>query len=423
VKARLVTAVIVALLILAVISWAAAFSFEPFGPGYLSSLAKLSATLGLVFIFLQFVYVSRIKAIEAGIGLDRMFRWHRLFGRIGLGLVLLHAALIIIDRVADLDQLFSSPFTLVGLAVLVGFSVTAALAVFYKKMGILYETWRNIHLFNYLLFPVVLIHVFFYTQPGSMLQYLWVSLAILFAAVAVYRMVRIITVKNNPYEVVDVRAEAEDITSLFFKGPAVDFKPGQFMFIQLLRGGSLSSPHPFTISNSPSREYLSITPKELGDFTSTIRDTRVGDQAFIDAPYGVFSFLNHDHDELVFIAGGIGITPFMSMLRYIHDQKLGRKVTLFWANRNEKQLCFSDEIEKMKEDLPGFQVILVMSDQPDWPGEKGFITGEVISRHLEETGKKGFFICGPPPMTRAVMGELGKLKVPASHIHKELFEL
>ncbi len=428
-RARLLMIVLAAMLLFTAISWATAIEFGPFELIYLRHFSLLFAPVGLLFILLQFVFVSRIKAIEEGIGLDRMLRWHRFFGRAGLSLVLFHAIMIALYRLIAFGELFPTTFVWVGVAALLGFMITASLASTYKKLNLAYETWRNIHLINYLLFPFVLVHVFYHVRDGSLLYYLFVVLTAAYLAVILYRVIRIISIRRKPYEVVEVRQEANDIWTLFFKGPNLNYKPGQFMFIQLMRDGKLSSAHPFTISASPTAEYLSITPKKLGDFTMTIKDTRVGDRAFIDAPYGVFSLLNYDQDkqnrqnEHIFIAGGIGITPFISMLRYIYDHKLDKKITLFWANRSEENLCFQEELEKMEAELTGIKVVLVMSDQTDWQGEKGHIKAPMLLNYLENVEDKDFYICGPPAMSRATIAELKQLDVPSSRIHSELFEL
>ncbi len=416
--------VITALLIIFVAAaWFLRVDFDLFSNFYLRYISLFLAPLGLTFILLQFILVSRIKWLEEGFGLDRMFRWHRVFGRTGLIMVTFHAALIIAFRLQQFGEIFLDLFILGGVLALLGFMVTAGVASTYKKFSMAYETWRNIHLANYVLFPVAMGHALYHASPGSLLYYFLVLLGLLFLAVLVYRLVRIISVRRNPYEVVEVRQEADDIWSLFFKGPRLDYKPGQFMFIQLLRDGQLSSAHPFTISSSPTADRLSITPKKLGDFTMTIKDTSVGDRAFIDAPYGVFSFLNYSSGDPVFIAGGIGITPFMSMLRYMYDRKVDQKVTLFWANRSEKNLCFREELEKMEKEMPGLQVIPVMSDQPDWEGEKGHIKGPMILNYIDTPENKEFYVCGPPAMSRAVINELKQINVTPAAIHSELFEL
>ncbi len=422
-KARLVLSAAAALLLLAVIFWAAQTDFELFPLEYLRQTGLLFASTGLVLVFMQFVLVSRIKLIEAGFGLDRMLRWHRVFGRTGLAFLIIHAVLLFLYRYDVSGEIIFTAAIWFGLTGLLGFIITAGVASTYRFIGLAYETWRNIHLANYILFPVAMVHVFMHAVPGSFLYYLWIVLAALFAALIGYRLVRIAMIRNNPYRVVEVRQEAKDIWTLEFEGRNIDFKPGQFMFIQLLRGGRLSSPHPFTISTSPTRENLSITPKELGDFTRTIRDTKVGDRAFIDAPYGVFSFLNCGGGELVFIAGGIGITPFISMLRYMYDREIDRKVTLFWANRKEDNLCFKEELRQMEAAMEGFKTVLVMSDQPDWKGQKGRISGEMIMEHLGDPRGKEFLLCGPPGMTAGLIAELKELNVGEASIYSELFQL
>lgn len=423
-KVRIVALFAACLIGLSIFSWAAGSNAVFNGPIGLRSLGLLFASAGTVLVFLQFLFSSRLKIIESGFGLDRMFHWHRFFGRFGLGLLFLHFLFIALYRILVFGELLLNPFILVGILALAGLTVTAGLASTYKRLGIAYEIWRNIHLLNYFLFPFLLIHVFYHTVVGSLLYYLWLFLTLFFIILGGYRITRIVAIRKKPYEVVDLKQEADDIWSLYFSGEKIDFKPGQFMFIQLMRSGRISSPHPFTISNSPTREKLSITPKELGDFTLTIKDTRPGDLAFIDAPYGVFTFL-HDADnlELVFIAGGIGITPFISMLRYMYDLGLERKVVLFWSVREEKNLCFLDELAEMQEKMPGFSYYPVLSTAADHSGMSGRLTGEMICNKLDGLQGKSFYICGLPGLTRAMIADLKSLGVHASMIKSELFQL
>jgi len=185
----------------------------------------------------------------------------------------------------------------------------------------------------------------------------------------------------------------------------------------------VSESHPFTISSSPTRDELSISVKSVGDFTSTIRDTKTSDVAYIDKPYGVFSFLNHDTKNLVFIAGGIGITPFISMLRYIYDKRLERNVILIWGNKTSKDVAFGDELEKMSSEMPSLKVIHVMSGQDDWQGEKGYVDAEKVKKYVTDLGNTQFFVCGPPVMMSKIVKMLKGLDVPGNRIHYERFAL
>jgi predicted ferric reductase len=190
-----------------------------------------------------------------------------------------------------------------------------------------------------------------------------------------------------------------------------------------LRNGKVSESHPFTISSSPTRDELSISVKSVGDFTSTIRNTSTSDLAYIDKPYGVFSFLNYDAKNLVFIAGGIGITPFISMLRYIYDSKLDKNITLIWGNKSFADIAFKDELEKMGSEMPSLKVIYIMSGQQDWQGEKGYVDAEKIKKYISDFNVTQFFVCGPPVMMNGVIKALKQLGISKKYIHFERFAL
>ena len=422
-KLRKFRGIFTVILVFVFIAWINTSDLGPVDIYYLRHAGHLLAVLGVVFLFMQFLLSSRLKQLEKGFGLDRMLSEHRIYGRIGLILVALHFVFLMFYQWIEFGSLLLNLSLLFGIIALVGLTITAGTAVTYKKLGIAYEVWKNIHIFNYILFPLALVHVFLNARPASLLYYLWIILALGYVALVLYRLHRILYMRSHPYNVVEIIQEADDIWSLYFEGKKFSYRPGQFLMIQLMRNNTLSSSHPFTISSSPTRQNLAVTPKELGDFTSTIKETKVGDLAFIDAPYGVFSFLDYETDELVFIAGGIGITPFMSMLRYMADNQVKKKVTLFWANKNKANLCFQDELGKMQKEMHAFTAVLVMSGEKDWPGEQGRINGKLLQKYLPDPGRQDFFVCGPPPMSRAVRAELEKLGIPLHKIHYEIFEL
>ena len=140
-------------------------------------------------------------------------------------------------------------------------------------------------------------------------------------------------------------------------------------------------------------------------------------------PYAVFSFHFHNAQKLVFIAGGIGITPFISMLQAIYEQKLDKKVTLFWGNKTEKDIVFKGKIDRMASELPGLKIVHVLSRQDDWKGEKGRINKDILEKHLNGSIEGEFFICGPPKMMEDVKKDLKSLEVHGKRIHMERFAL
>jgi predicted ferric reductase len=390
---------------------------------YLYITARYLALTGFILIFIQYVLSSKIRVIEKRVGLDKLFSIHKKVGVLGLILVLFHPTLLFIyNGLHGYSLLLKSIGTLTLLLLL----IAAGAAILYAKLHLKYETWKNIHRAGYVIFPLAFVHSLFLGSDlygWSPLKILWLVLACIYVVVIIYKIRNMIHVRRHPFQVADVVKETHDVTSLYFEGKHRDYKPGQFMIVQLIRNGKVSEPHPFTISSSPTRDRLSISVKSVGDFTSTIGDTKVSDSAYIDAPYGRFSFLNYDAQELVFIAGGIGITPFMSMIRYIYDRKLEKNVTLIWGNKTEEDIAFRDELEKIEAEMLSLKIVHIMSKQDDWPGEKGYVDAEKLKKHISDFQKSQFLICGPPVMMMSVVKALRSIGVPKKRIHYERFAL
>jgi len=392
---------------------------------YIYDAGQVLALVGFVLVFFQYVLSSKIKWIERGIGLDRLFGMHKTCGLIGLTFVFFHPVALFVSEKIEGYSSPLSPSKIVGIFVLLILCVASGAAILYGKLRLKYETWKNIHRASYAILPLGFVHSFLLgsdtqSQP---LRTFWLVLAGLYGAVLGYKLWNRVHMRGRPFEIVEVSQETHDTWSLYFEGENIDYKPGQFMIVQLVRDGKVSESHPFTMASSPARDRLSITVKSVGDFTSTIGDTKTSDRAYIDAPYGVFSFLNHDARDLICIAGGIGITPFMSMLRYVYDKKLERNVVLIWGNKTEDDLPFRDELGRMAAERPSLKVVHVMSNQDDWPGETGYIDAEKLRKYVSSFQDGQFFVCGPPPMMASVIRTLRDLGVPKKSIHYERFAL
>jgi predicted ferric reductase len=390
---------------------------------YIYKIGRYVSLSGFFLIFIQYILSSKIRFIDRLFGLDKLFLVHRKIGIIGLVFVLTHPILLfIVFGMGGYSLLWKG----IGALALIILIIIAGVAILYAKLHLKYETWKNIHRISYIILPIAFIHSI--VLGSDLHKYLWLKtlwyiLAGIYLIVMAYKIINWIKVRKHPFKIAGVVQETHDIWSLHFKGKNKNYKPGQFMIVNLKRNGKVSESHPFTISSSPTNDMMSISVKSVGDFTSTIKDTKLSDIAYIDAPYGKFSFLNHDSDNLVFIAGGIGITPFISMLRYIYDKKIQRNITLLWANKSENDIAFKDELQKMESGIPKLKIVHVMSKQDDWQGEKGFVDADKIKRLVKDIDKSQFFICGPPIMMTLVKKDLIKLGVSKSKIHYERFAL
>ncbi|HQJ08742.1 MAG TPA: oxidoreductase, partial [Deltaproteobacteria bacterium] len=233
------------------------------------------------------------------------------------------------------------------------------------------------------------------------------------------------------YRVIEVRPEASDVWTIKLAPPEgrkiEEYLPGQFHFITFYRDRSLPvEEHHWTISSPPSQgEYVSSTIKALGDFTSTMGETKTGDVAAVHGAFGRFSYLFHPEErDLVFVAGGIGITPLMSMIRYMHDVRDARNVVLFYGNQKEDQIVFRDELSNIEsEGYPSLKVVHVISSpEKEWTGETGYVDREKIRKHCGDNLQgKAFYLCGPAGMLEAVASALKGMGVADRQIRTEIF--
>ncbi len=167
--------------------------------------------------------------------------------------------------------------------------------------------------------------------------------------------------------------------------------------------------------------------KSLGKFTAKIQTLKPDDKVFVDGPFGYFSMDRFPGTErLCLIAGGIGITPIMSMLRTMADRNDQRPVTLFYCNQEWDTCTFREEVEEIKTRV-NLKVIYTIERPPqDWQGEKGFLNSTILNQHLPpewKSKKTEVFLCGPVPMMKAVQKALLATGIPESQIHTEEFAL
>ena len=410
---------------LAVLLWSRTVTSGAPWPVYLHDLSRLLALVIFILIFFQYLLSSRIKWIEKGIGLDRLILRHKTFGLVLFIVPLGHPVLILLS---ERLQGYSTPLSLLkilGLLALLFIWAGAGAALLYGKTSLKYETWKRIHKVGYAVFPLAFFHSTFMgsTLQRSPMKVFWFILALIYVLILAGNIRRRFALRRHPFTVTEVSRETNDIWTLRFAGDRRDFAPGQFMILQLVRRGKVSETHPFTISSPPTRKGLAVCVKETGDFTSDIGKTKPSDTAYIDMPYGVFFFPHFDTDRLVFIAGGIGITPFLSMLRTLYDRSIEKEVILLWGNKREKDIVFREELERMASEMPSLKIIHVLSRQEDWPGERGHIDADILKKHIGEFPGREFFICGPPSMMKSVENVLSDLGASKKRVHTERFAL
>lgn len=426
-------------LLLAPLSLAAVFG-PPGDHRFLGELGRAFALLGFTIVAMQFVLSARLKWIERPFGLDMLFRFHKTMAVFATVLLLVHPVLLAAGgRGWGLLIGFDVPWHhwLGRLGVLV-LLTHVSISWFRLALRLEYERWRRWHNgLAVLLLVVGFVHSWNAGDDPSAapLRFLWPGMVGAAGVAYLYhRVVRPVLLWRHPYRVVEVIQETPDVWTIKLRPPegrqCYDYLPGQFHFLTLNRGRGLpAEEHHWTISSSPTQEgFITSTIKQSGDFTATIGQTRPGHTAAVLGPFGRFSYVLHPAERhLVFIAGGIGITPLMSMLRHMRDTRADRRVLLLYANTTQSDLVFRDELAAIEasESPSRLQVIHLLSrPEAGWGGEIGRLDRAKIEQLCgKEVADKAYYVCGPPAMMTAVLAILQEIGVVDAAIHTERFSL
>lgn len=205
--------------------------------------------------------------------------------------------------------------------------------------------------------------------------------------------------QNNKREfiLVSKKDEAIDVVSLYFNtvdGVKYEFIAGQFVEIKppRLTGHGKS----YTISSTPDDELIRITIKRKGAVSSAIIDLNIGDQIEFEGPYGVF-YPDETMKDIVMLAGGVGITPFISVIKDNIDKQNDIKMTLFYSNKTLGDVTFFDELNELCEKTPNLTVVNCLTqDEKPYKNidEHQRINKDVINKYLTLIDGKNFYICG-----------------------------
>jgi len=207
---------------------------------------------------------------------------------------------------------------------------------------------------------------------------------------------------------------------------AVSFKPGQFFMLELINPpyhDEKGNKRYFSIVNSPNEKDVLVMATRLSDsaFKRSLNELPVGTTVEIDHIAGLFTLPKEKTASLVFIAGGIGITPFMSMLRYIAEEKLDYNVTVFYSNREKASTAFYDELQELGKRMKNIKVVFTMTNDPDWHGESRMLDVKFIKDYFPEPDKNIYMVAGPPPMVKGVVETLKAARVDEENIITDNF--
>lgn len=416
-----------------------------------TSLGQITGLVGMVFFSLAAVLSTRLKPLENFFGgMNRVYIAHHQVGGIAFILLMLHPLFLMITYLENSWQ-SAALFLLPGSDWPINFGIAAllslmALLILTYYIELPYQLWRFTHKFLGAALFFGGLHTFFIpsdiSQDPALRAYMLTITGLGLVGYVYRTILGRFLVKRFKYILLAVKKINPLVIELQLQPAenlAMNFYPGQFVFISFHGKGIDSETHPFSISSVPTPAGFTLTVKALGDYTNWLSNIPVNTSALVEGPFGRFSTDYHPAGRYIWIAGGIGITPFLSMARnYINDDRvlpLGSPISthkgtpamatprafrhpiidLYYCVSDESEAVYLSELNKIAEGNKNFRVI------PWFSKTQGRLSADAIAHTSGDIHAAEIFVCGPPPMMLAIKKQLKNLGVASERIHSEEF--
>ncbi|MEV6342542.1 ferredoxin reductase family protein [Actinoplanes sp. NPDC051851] len=411
--------------------------FAAAGPAK-NALGTVGRLLGLLLalaLALQLLLVSRLPILDVGFGMDRLTTWHRWTGQAVFWLALAHPAFVLLgfarlDGISFLGEtvnLAKQVPVLLGMIAVLLIVVVVGLSVRIVRRRLSYEAWHAVHL---LVYAIVVLGMLHQVYEGSAFQvnlftrvYWWGLWAFVLGSLLVYRVV-VPLVRNNRHRlrVAAVVAESADVVSVHVTGRDLEklrARAGQFFLWRFPGHNPWWQVNPFSLSAAPNGRSLRLTAKGVGATSAGLRDLPIGAKVFAEGPYGAFTTVHRSRDASLLIAGGIGVTPIRALLE---DRGLTGHVVILYRVRDPRDAVLLGELRNLAELRRASLHVLSGRSGAGNPPFRPFAP-ERLMEMVPDVTARDVYVCGPEPMTDAVLASLRALRVPSRQIHAERFRL
>jgi ferredoxin-NADP reductase len=221
-------------------------------------------------------------------------------------------------------------------------------------------------------------------------------------------------------KVLEIIKRTHDVKSFRFPRPAgFDYKAGQYILVSLTVDGSLVT-KPLTLSSSPTEDHIEFTKKLTGHpFSNVLDNMNIGDSAVISGPFGKMTF-EGEHEKVVLLSGGIGITPMISICKYCTDMHIDSNIVLIYSNKTENDLVFRKELDEMMHINSNLKIVYTLTRASEsWTGYKERVSDKMIMNEVPDYMERRFYICGPPEMVHSMEEMLAAMNIPKEMVKKE----
>ena len=441
--------------------WATAFLAVLFAPALLAPivygprmggssalLSGLSVRMGLLatsMLVCAVVLPSRVRSLTRTFGIEGVLGIHRFVGLAVTLLVGLHIILVLLANPANLalfDLIHAPNRARAAVGATVALGALIALTLLRRRLQHRYEVWRWVHLAlagTALILSALHIWWLNHLVRNASMRAMFVILGLGVLVVLGYRWLWLpVFGAGREYVVREVRPESASVSTLVLEPRrnarnglrrgyrTLEFAPGQFAWLRL-NSSVRAQEHPFTIASSAHLGlWTEFTIRHTGDFTNELRLLQPGNSVWVDGPHGAFTLNLQRTTGLVMIAGGVGITPMMSMLRTLAHRRDQRPHRLLMVAGTLDDLLFRAEIRQLQQRLDLTVVELLRRPPPDWTGPSGAVDEQLLTALLPGKFRRNqldYYLCGPPAMVADVLTVLDGLDVPQPRIHTEQFDM
>ncbi|GAA2817276.1 ferredoxin reductase family protein [Crossiella cryophila] len=410
------------------------FAAAGFDDNALILLGRLTGLYGALIMAFQLVLVARLPWLDRRIGMDRLTSWHRWTGFGLLWTLLAHAVFItygyaqaenlpVVTQFAELATTVDG--VLRAIVALLLIMMVGAVSVRAARRRLAYETWHFIHLYTYLAVVLAFGHQLAAgrTFAGSPFAraYWWTLWGLALGSVVLGRfLLPLWRNLRHRFRVTAVVPESDSVVSVYITGRHLDRLParaGQFFLWRFLAKDRWWQANPFSLSAAPDGRSLRLTAKALGPGSAGLRHIQPGTRVFAEGPYGAFTTMHQRTPNAVLVAGGVGVTPVRALL----EDMAGHVVVLYRVRAHGDAVLFG-ELAQLAHARGA--VLHLLTGPNDAQSEHGPLLGAAnLAALVPDIRSRDVFVCGPPPMTDAVLRGLRELDVPRDQIHAERFSL
>lgn len=382
-------------------------------------VGQVTALVGTAMFALSLFLSARLKSFEKVFpGINEVYAKHSKLGKWSLMLLLIHPLSLIPTYGAKLLVPGYNAAVNWGLLSL---SLMLGLLVITLYLRPRYNLWKWTHKFLGFAFFFGALHGWMIsstvTQDMLLRSYIFGLSGLGLAAYTYRTLLGFILVKRYNYTVDSVKAVGRNTVQirLLPKQKGMVYEAGQFIFVSFNDPVLGKEVHPFSISSAPEDSSLEITVKNLGDYTSRLSALAKGVEARIEGPYGVFNFRNKELKNQIWIAGGIGVTPFVSMARSLKVDD-PYQVDLYYCVQEESEEVYAEELKTIAALTKGKLRLI------EHPSKTcGRISADVIEQKSSGLQEKEILMCAPPAMIHALKDQFRAKKIMKNRLHSEEF--